>query len=251
MTITRKTSTIVGLLFLTQTVAFIISEQLIAGALKGSDYLTGVSADASALTLGGLCAVVSGVAVVAISVLVFPMLKRTSEPLALGYVCERVVELVLQVLFFMVVPLLMVAIGHGLRDGTVDASASQSLGSLLKALQDVALVVLYLVTSVGGTIFAVLLYRSRLVPRSLAVLALIGYPVLLVGCVLDLFDVINVNQGAGMLAITPGGLFELFLPIWLLAKGFNSSGHALPGQRRPADAENTMSADLVGLTAAG
>jgi hypothetical protein len=88
---------------------------------------------------------------------VFPLLRPTSEPLAIGYICERVVELVLQVLFFMVVPLLMIAIGSGLRDGTVDASASQSLGSILKALQDVALVVLYLVTSVGGMIFAVLL----------------------------------------------------------------------------------------------
>jgi hypothetical protein len=48
-------------------------------------------------------------------------------------------------------------------------------------------VVLYLVTSVGRTILAVLLYRSHLVPRWIAVLALVGYPVLFVGCVLDMF----------------------------------------------------------------
>jgi hypothetical protein len=66
--------------------------------------------------------------------------------------------------------------------------------------------------------------------------------VLLVGCVLDLFDVINVNQGAGMIAIAPGGLFELLLPIWLLAKGFSSSGHTVPSKRRSAEAENTMQA---------
>jgi hypothetical protein len=233
MTSTRRTAVIVGLLFLTQTVAFIIAEQLITGVLKGPDFLTGVSGDANALTLGALLAVVSGVAVVGIAVLLFPLLKRTSEPLALGYVCERVVELVLQVLFFLAVPLLMIAIGNGLRDGTVDASASQLLGSQLKALHDVAIVVLYLVTSVGGTILAVLLYRSQLVPRSLAVLGLIGYPVLLVGCVLDMFGVTDVTQGAGLLAIAPGGLFELILPIWLLAKGFNSSGHALPGKDAP------------------
>ena len=180
-----------------------------------------------------LFAAVSGVAVVGIAVLLFPLLKPTSEPLALGYVCERVVELVLQVLFFLLVPILMIAIGNGLRDGTVDASASQSLGSLLKALHDVAIVVLYLVTSVGGTILAVLLYRSQLVPRSIAVLGFIGYPVLLVGCVLDMFDVTDVTKGAGLVAVAPGGLFELILPIWLLAKGFNSSVHALPGQDVP------------------
>jgi hypothetical protein len=91
----RKTATIVGLLFLTQTVAFIIAEQLITGVLKRPDYLTGVSVDANPLTLGGLFAVASGVAVVGIAVLLFPLLKPTSEPLALGYVCERVNELVL------------------------------------------------------------------------------------------------------------------------------------------------------------
>ena len=233
MTSTRKTAVIVGVLFLTQTVAFIIADQLVTGVLKRPNYLTGVSADANTLIVGGLFAVVSGVAVVAISVLLFPLLKPTSEPLALAYVCERVIELVLQLLFFLVVPLLMIAIGNGLRDGTIDASTSHSLGPILKAVHDQAIVVLYLVTSVGGTILAVLLYRSNLVPRWIAVLALIGYPMLFVGCVLDLFDVTDVTKGAGLIAIAPGGLFELILPIWLLAKGFNSSVQVVPDKRAP------------------
>jgi hypothetical protein len=83
MTPTRKTATVVGLLFLTQTVAFIIAEQLITGVLKRPNYLTSASADVNTLTLGGLLAVISGVAVVGIAVLLFPLLKPTSEPLAL------------------------------------------------------------------------------------------------------------------------------------------------------------------------
>jgi hypothetical protein len=39
------------------------------------------------------------------------------------------------------------------------------------------------------------LYRSRLVRRSIAVLGLVGYPVLFVGCVLDMFDVPDVTKG--------------------------------------------------------
>jgi Domain of unknown function (DUF4386) len=94
-------------------------------------------------------------------------------------------------------------------------------------------VVLELVTSVGGTILAVLLYRSRLVPRWIAVLGLIGYPVLFVGCILDLFGVTDMTMGAGLIAVAPGGLFELILPIWLLAKGFNPSSQAQPGKGDP------------------
>jgi hypothetical protein len=65
----------------------------------------------------------------------------------------------------------MIAIGDGLRDGTIDAATSHSLGPTLNAVHDQAIVVLYLVTSVGGTILALLLYRSNLVPRWIAVLA--------------------------------------------------------------------------------
>jgi hypothetical protein len=222
MTPTRRIATVVGLLFLAQTIAFIAAEQVITAVLKRPDYLTTLSGEANTLTLGALLAFVSGAAVVGISVLMFPLLKPTSEPLALGYVGERVVELVVQVVFYVAAPLVMIAIAAGLRDGSVDPSLSHSAGSVLKAVHDVAIVVLYLVTSVGGTVFAALLYRSALVPRSLAVLGLIGYPALLVGCILDLFGATDVTQGVGLLAVVPGGFFELFLPIWLLAKGFRS-----------------------------
>ena len=53
-------------------------------------------------------------------------------------------------------------------------------------------------------------------------LGLIGYPVFLVGTVLAMFNLIHVTHGAAMLALVPGGLFELILPIWLVAKGFSS-----------------------------
>ena len=223
MTSTRKTSVIVGLLFLTQTVAFIIAEQLINGVVTGPDFVTGAATHSSSLVAGGLLAAVSGVAVVTISVVLFPLFKGTSEPMALAYVCERVVELVVQIFFFLIVPLMLIQISQDLRAGTLEASLSPSLSSPLKGLLDVAVVVLYLVTSVGGVILGVLLYRSRLVPRWLALLALVGYLMLFVGCVLDLFGATDVTQGVGLLAIAPGGVFELVLPIWLLAKGFSAT----------------------------
>lgn len=219
MTSIRRTAILVGLLFLIATVAFATAEALINGVLDRADYLSGASADANALTTGALLAFVNGVAVVGIAVLLYPLLKGYSEPLALGYVGLRVAELVAS-LFLLAVPLLVIALGDRLRDGTVDVSASQPLGSLLQAQHDVAIVMVYLITSVAGGILAFLLYQTRLIPRWLAVLGVIAYPVLFVGAVLDMFDVVDVTQGAGLLAVIPGGLFELILPIWLLAKGF-------------------------------
>jgi hypothetical protein len=75
-------------------------------------------------------------------------------------------------------------------------------------------------------LLAVLLYRSRLIPRGIAVLGLIGYPALLVGTVLAIFGVTEVTQGAGLLAVVPGALFELILPIWLISRGLACSDAA-------------------------
>ena len=220
MTSSRRTAAIVGLLFLVATVTFSAADTLIKGVLDRSNYLIGASGGANPLAAGTLLAFVDGLAVVGIAVLMFPFLRHTNEPLALGYVGLRVAELGV-VLLYMAAPLIVLALGNGARDGTVDASASQSLGSLLRALRDVTLVLLYLFTGASGIIFASLLYRSKLAPRPLAILGLIGYPVLLAGAALAMFGVTDVTQGAGMLAMLPGGLFELILPIWLLAKGFS------------------------------
>ena len=66
------------------------------------------------------------------------------------------------------------------------------------------------------------LLTSRIVPRGLSLLGLLGYPVFLVGTILAMFNMIDVTHGAGMLALVPGGLFELILPIRLFTKGFTS-----------------------------
>jgi len=151
---------------------------------------------------------------------VFPLLRRHGQALALAHVGFRVAELAAS-LFYLAVPLLAIQLGTGLVAGTVEASASAGLSALLQALQSVATLMIYLVTSFGGMCMAVLLYRSKLIPQWIATLGVIGYPALLAGSILDMFGIVDVTQGIGMAALVPGGLFELILPIWLIAKGFN------------------------------
>jgi hypothetical protein len=58
------------------------------------------------------------------------------------------------------------------------------------------------------------------------VLGLIGYALLSIGVLLDMLGYFSMSTSAGMLVYLPGGLFELFLPIWLFIKGFNVSKSA-------------------------
>ncbi len=216
---TRATAIIVGVLFLSATASFIAGEQLIVGVLRSADAL---ATGGNVLALGALLAFVDGIAVVGIAVLLLPVLRRVSEPLAFGYVGLRITEFA-AILLYVASPLYVSALARAVTDGTVSASAVQGLGPTLHAEHDMALQLIYLFNGIAGSVLAVLLYRSRLVPRGIAALGLIGYPVLLVGTVLAIFGVTDVTKGAGLVAVVPGALFELILPIWLITRGFASS----------------------------
>jgi hypothetical protein len=223
----RRVAVLIGALYLVATVGFATAEALINGVLDAPGYLSGASDHGGALTAAALFAFVQGVAIVGIAVFFFPILKRQSEPLALAYVGFRLAELA-ATLLYIATPLLVLHVGNGLQDGTVDGSASSGLAALFDAQHHVAILLIYFVTSVNGSILAFLLYRSRLVPRPVALLGIVGYPALLVGAALTALQVVDVSHGAGMLAMVPGGLFELVLPIWLFAKGFSTHLAATP-----------------------
>jgi hypothetical protein len=92
---------------------------------------------------------------------------------------------------------------------------------------DAYVLAVYAVSGAAGLVLSSALRTSRMVRRNLSMLGLIGYPVFLVGSVLAMFNVVDVTHGAGLLALVPGGLFELLLPIWLFTRGFTS--HEIEG----------------------
>jgi hypothetical protein len=92
---------------------------------------------------------------------------------------------------------------------------------------DAYVLAVYAVSGAAGLVLSRALLTSRIVPRKLSRLGLIGYPVFLVGTILAMFHVVDVTHGVGMLALVPGGLFELILPIWLFTNGFTS--HQIEG----------------------
>ncbi len=189
---TKRIAVIVGLLFLVSTLTFMI------GSNQIQSFLIDVSQNKSPLFLGVILEIICGVAVVGIGVLMFPILKLFKKRLALGYVIFRIIEC------------------------TIIIVGGIYLLSLLEFMWKYEMII-FVFTALGGLMFSYLLYLSKLVPRYLSGLGIIGYLMLFLGVVLDMFSIFNINDGEGMLLYLPGGLFELFLPIWLFIKGFNSS----------------------------
>jgi hypothetical protein len=185
-----KTAVLVGLLFLTATFTFAIGNVLIRSYFS--------SATAHNALIGGVFLLsCCGLAVAANGAAMRPILAPHTPIRSRAYLVLRVTEC-----------LTLVAVGIYFLTS--------------HAQWDAYVLAVYAVSGAAGLVLSSALLTSRIVPRNLSMLGLIGYPVFLVGSILAMFNLIDVTHGTGMLALVPGGLFELILPIWLFNKGFTS-----------------------------
>jgi hypothetical protein len=185
----RKISVIIGILFFVQFITFLIGSSLIQAYLDGD-------AGRASLNIGVLLEMCSGLAVVAIGILMYRVLKMVDRKLALVYPTMRILEF------------------------TVSAILAIYLLSQLDEFPN-RLLWVYIPTGIGGVILNYLLFISRMVPRPISVLGFIGYTLLLLAVPLDLLGALDVESGAGLVMLAPGGLYEfVILPIWLIARGF-------------------------------
>lgn len=203
MNTNRKIAVIVGVLFLTATITYYTGSGLIRS------FFIDENPNKTSLVIGVLLEIADGVAVIGIGVLMFPILKMFNKRLALGYVIFRIIECAIII------------------------AAGIYMLSLLKLMWKYEMII-FLFTGLGGLIFSYILYESKLIPRLLSALGVIGYAMLSVGVLLDLLGYFYMNTDAGMLLYIPGGLFELFLPAWLFIKGFNPSAIAFGSAQRDA-----------------
>jgi hypothetical protein len=213
----RRTAVLVGALFLISTATFIVSNALITPLLGSHNFLAAIADHSQLMIAATLIALIEGTATVGITLALYPILKRQHPALALGYASMRIAELAIAAVGFGLGGLLLVTLSTPAANG----ASSETLGTLLVALRHWTLMLVYLYTAIGGLMLSYMLLRTRLVPRGLSVLGLIGYAILLLAAVLDMLGLIDTVAGLGLIGLVPGGLFELLLPIWLFARGFN------------------------------
>jgi hypothetical protein len=213
----RRTAVLVGALFLISTFTFIVSNALITPILAPHHLLAAVADHSRLLIAATLIGLIEGVATVGIAVALYPILKRQHPAVALGYAGLRIGELSIAAVGFGLGALLLVTLSSTAANG----ANSETLGALLVALRHWTLMLVYAYTAVGGLMLSYMLFRTRLVPRGLSVLGLIGYPALLLAAVLDMLGLVDTVAGAGLVGLVPGGVFELLLPIWLIVRGFS------------------------------
>jgi hypothetical protein len=151
-------------------------------------------------------------------ILMLPVLKQHSERIAFGYLGSRIVDavfLAVGILFL----LLQIPLGREyLSAGASAASGLQALSTLSIQASLYAYQISMIAVGLAGLMLCYTFYRAKLVPRPVAVWGLAGYATILCGSVLEVlgFDLRLIHT-------IPGGLWELFIGVWLIAKGFSAS----------------------------
>jgi hypothetical protein len=213
----KTTARIVGVLFIAATATYLSGTLLIDSILNAPDYLSDVYPNRTQVAIGALLQFIDVTCVIGICVLLFPILRKHSETVALGYVVARIFDGAGVVVRGFVALSLIALSQHYVQAGAPEASYFQELGTLLVAQYDLAFQIAMIALGLGSIPFCYLLYRSRLIPRSLAVLGLIAYAALLTSALLEVF---GYSTGVIFLYL-PGAFFEVTFPIWLIVKGFN------------------------------
>ncbi len=208
----RKISLSAGLLYLLTFVS--IPTLFLYGPVKGSNYMLGAGPD-TAVFIGGILEIIVALAGIGTAVVLFPLLKKQNEGAALGLVGSRVLEaatIFLGVAFLLSIVTLRRA-GAG-ADGLVINHALAALYNRIFLLGQSFL------PALNDLLLGYLLYKSRLVPRVLSLIGLVGAVPLIAGFLAVLFGLIAQRAPLAALAALPVALFEFSLGVWLVIKGF-------------------------------
>jgi hypothetical protein len=211
----RKTALIAGLLYLLTFVS--IPTLALYGSVHDPNYIIGPGSNSPVL-VGGVLEVIVALAGIGTAVVLYPVVKRQNEGVALGLVGSRVLEAA-GILAGVACLLTIVS----LREAGAGPDALVT-GQTLAILYDrINLLSQSLMPAVNDLLLGYLLYKSRLVPRVLPVLAFIGAPLLLVSDAAVLFGVVERVSALPAIAVLPVALFEFSLGVYLTVKGFRPS----------------------------
>jgi hypothetical protein len=225
----RTTARVIGILFIAGMVIGIYGNILILSIIGTPDYLSTLSANSMKLAIGALLWLLTVAGDAIHGVLMYPILKLQNERIAVGYLASRIMDatfIAIMVLFI----LLQLPLGSEFLNASASATSSFTvLSNLLTKANlfsyDIAMTTL----GVAGLLLCYSFYKSKLVPRGIAIWGLLGYATILCGSLLQIAG-FTLNS----MHTIPGGLWELFIGFWLLIKGFNQSAFS----NQPIKADN-------------
>ena len=214
-------SRLIGALFLLGFLSYGVGFGLVTSVVGAPDFLATISAHQTNLVLGAFLMLLNSVVDVGKGVLFFPIVENHGKRTALAYLAAMILEVVL--LAVGVLCLLMIApVGEYAVDASgADVGWATGLGSLLVQSNTTAYLLAMATLALGNMFLWSLSFRIRLIARFLSVWGVIGYAILLVGSIAEIFGI-----QISLMASIPGGLFEVALGFGLLIRGFEPEAYS-------------------------
>jgi len=223
----RKQAIVVGILFIIATAFLFIGKAVYAPILESPDYLNEAYPNRIMATLGILLEFACVLSIPLIPIVLFPILKKQNETLALSYVVFRFFEAVLFILVEINALLLINVSELYLENGGADITYLQSIGHSIQSWNAWGFTFYVIIFTSGALMFYTVLYQSKLVPRFLSVWGFLSAALLLVGSVMALLEVpFTTGASFELIFAMPIAINEMVLAVWLIFKGFNPAALA-------------------------
>ena len=222
----RKTASLVGVLYIIGTVAGILSVAASA-PLREAAYLSSIAVNPNQIVVAALFILLMGLALALVPILLFPLLKKYNEVLALGYVVFRGALETALYIGMTISWLTLIALSlESAKAGAAAAAGYQALGTILLAGHEMMTTILIIIFSLGALMLYTAFYRSQLIPRWLSVWGFIAILLHLSTAMLIVFRFATPTSEIIVAVNLPIFLQEMVMAVWLIAKGFNSTAIA-------------------------
>jgi len=216
----RKTAIIVGILFLAGYLGVFLGSAIYAPILDAPDYLSKVFPNKNQVIWGMMIELINDAAVIGIPVMLYPIINKYSERLAVGYLAFRIVESL--VLIFSKTSLLsLIPLSQAyIAAGSPEMSYFQTIGTVALSARDWASQIQVVFFSISALLFYYAVFQTKLLPRWLSIFGFIAVVCLITANVLpvpDLTEGFNLTQ----LLFLPIFISEILIALWMIVKGFN------------------------------
>lgn len=223
----RADAIITGVFFIAAAATSIIALKLYQPAIIGDDYLIQASRHAQPVIMGALHELLLVATASGTGIMLYPYLRRYNEQMGLAYFCFRLLEAIL-ILIGTLSVLAIVSLSKAYAaHPAADVGAYKAVGTALIAIHDWTFMLgPNFMLGINTFIYSYVFFKSRLIPRTLSVIGIVGAIMIFIAAHLEMFGAMQQLSVGGVVMAIPIFIYEMSLAIWLIVKGFNKNAVA-------------------------
>jgi hypothetical protein len=208
-----------GIFFLLGYLSYMTGNILVQSIINSAGGLSSIYANKTLMIFGAaILMALFAFLNVGLAVIMVPILKRYNNTVTYGYLGAAITSTMMLILGAIFLLLLVPLSDEFAKSSSSNPAYFQTLSVLFSKGNSFAYQIGMAIWGLGGLMLCYLLFQSRLVPRFISIWGFLGYLIFISGTFLALF-----GYSVDLILDIPGGLFELFLSVWLIARGFSSS----------------------------